>query len=181
MSSEDDLGRLGESKSGSFKSLLLGGIFYCFYSYGPSSNIFGWISFILSLFITNLYINQNQILYVPCPMGHSRRIRHNPPQYRSPNEYNIKFEDIMLKSSDGVQINAWLLLQEDINVSKSVPTIIYFHGNAGNIGTRLPYFKALFDRVCVNILAIDYRGYGESTVRKTKKHQLIMFIMCIFI
>ena len=41
---------------------------------------------------------------------------------------------------------------------------MYFHGNAGNIGTRLPYFKAMFDQLKVNILAVEYRGYGECGV-----------------
>ncbi|OII70741.1 uncharacterized protein cubi_00886 [Cryptosporidium ubiquitum] len=42
------------------------------------------------------------------------------------------------------------------------PTIIFFHGNAGNIGHRLPRFWELYNLIGVNVLAVSYRGYGDS-------------------
>lgn len=47
-------------------------------------------------------------------------------------------------------------------VSKEVPTVLYLHGNAGNIGGRLRLLHELFTYARVNILALDYRGYGQS-------------------
>jgi len=40
--------------------------------------------------------------------------------------------------------------------------MIFFHGNAGNIGNRLPNLKYLFERNRVNIVIVGYRGYGYS-------------------
>ncbi|KAF7456083.1 phospholipase/carboxylesterase [Cryptosporidium felis] len=51
---------------------------------------------------------------------------------------------------------------EKYEKQKKVPTIIYFHGNAGNIGHRLPQFSELYDFTGVNIFAVSYRGYGDS-------------------
>ncbi|KAJ1611902.1 hypothetical protein OJ253_704 [Cryptosporidium canis] len=45
---------------------------------------------------------------------------------------------------------------------EKVPTIIFFHGNSGNIGHRLPRFWEFYNFVGVNILAVSYRGYGDS-------------------
>lgn len=38
-----------------------------------------------------------------------------------------------------------------------------FHGNAGNIGHRIPIAKVLADSLHCNVLMLEYRGYGEST------------------
>lgn len=38
-----------------------------------------------------------------------------------------------------------------------------FHGNAGNIGHRVPIAKAVQDTLHCNVLLLEYRGYGLST------------------
>ena len=42
-------------------------------------------------------------------------------------------------------------------------TLLMFHGNAGNIGYRLPIAKILESEVGVTTLLLQYRGYGLST------------------
>ena len=78
-----------------------------------------------------LYGYQGKLLYIP-EMEEQGIFRHNdsnPKMYASPAEYNIPFETHMIKSSDdGVAIHSWLLLHPK---SESVPTIMFFHGNAG--------------------------------------------------
>ena len=41
--------------------------------------------------------------------------------------------------------------------------MLFFHGNAGNIGARLPNIEILCKNLHTNVLIIDYRGYGHST------------------
>ena len=38
-----------------------------------------------------------------------------------------------------------------------------FHGNAGNIGHRIPIAKVLEENIGCNVLMLEYRGYGLST------------------
>ena len=38
-----------------------------------------------------------------------------------------------------------------------------FHGNAGNIGHRVPIARVLQEHLACNILMVEYRGYGLST------------------
>ncbi|EAK89191.1 conserved expressed protein [Cryptosporidium parvum Iowa II] len=45
---------------------------------------------------------------------------------------------------------------------EKAPTIVFFHGNAGNIGHRLPRFLEFYNLIGVNIFAVSYRGYGDS-------------------
>ena len=42
-------------------------------------------------------------------------------------------------------------------------TILMFHGNAGNIGHRVPIAKVLEENLHCNVLMAEYRGYGLST------------------
>ena len=42
------------------------------------------------------------------------------------------------------------------------PTIIFFHGNAGNIGLRLPNAIQMYHTLNVHVWLIEYRGYGDS-------------------
>jgi fermentation-respiration switch protein FrsA (DUF1100 family) len=45
--------------------------------------------------------------------------------------------------------------------------LLFFHGNAGNISHRLESI-ALFNRLGLDVLIVDYRGYGRSTGRPTE-------------
>ncbi len=85
---------------------------------------------------------------------------------------DIPFSSHMIKCSDNVSIHAWLLHQQRQPKSgpESVPTIIFFHGNAGNIGLRLPNAVQMYHSLKCNILMVEYRGYGDSDdVKPTEK------------
>ena len=43
-----------------------------------------------------------------------------------------------------------------------VPTILYLHGNAGNIGHRLLNAQGLYSSIGCNVALLEYRGYGRS-------------------
>ena len=38
-----------------------------------------------------------------------------------------------------------------------------FHGNAGNIGHRVPIAKVMQEHIGCNVFMLEYRGYGLST------------------
>ena len=48
-------------------------------------------------------------------------------------------------------------------------TILYFHGNAEDLGDNLPLLRA-FHAAGFAVLAFDYRGYGRSSGRATEKN-----------
>jgi fermentation-respiration switch protein FrsA (DUF1100 family) len=47
-------------------------------------------------------------------------------------------------------------------------TVLFLHGNAGNLTHRMPLFRAILKRR-VGGLLIDYRGYGKSPGRPSEK------------
>lgn len=67
------------------------------------------------------------------------------------------FKRLMLKTSDGQTLIAWY--------KKAAPmhaTILYLHGNAGNLGEFAKRYK-LLGAQGDGVLAVDYRGFGAST------------------
>ena len=65
-------------------------------------------------------------------------------------------EDVFLTTSDGVKIHAWYVTHPDARLS-----ILWFHGNAGNLENRRPMLGKLRE-LPANVLAVDYRGFGRS-------------------
>eukprot|EP01017_Pseudomicrothorax_dubius_P031542 TRINITY_DN4041_c0_g1_i1.p1 TRINITY_DN4041_c0_g1~~TRINITY_DN4041_c0_g1_i1.p1 ORF type:complete len:256 (+),score=53.30 TRINITY_DN4041_c0_g1_i1:351-1118(+) len=85
----------------------------------------------------------------------------NPQGYRNPTEYQLPFEDVRIRTSDNIQLHGWFIKQDESRIADA-PTIVYFHENAGNLGTRLPYLKHYYNQVGANILVVAYRGYSKS-------------------
>ena len=90
-----------------------------------------------------------------------RSTTHNTPGFISPSEHNMSYSEEWLLTDDGVTLHAWLITQP--GSPSQHPTLVFFHGNAGNIGFRLPNAKSLYRLCSVNLLMIEYRGYGNSS------------------
>jgi len=113
-----------------------------------------------SLTIVSLF-SQESLLYFPSIGGVPRRPGDNPRRYRSPAEHSIPYETHFIKCDDGISIHSWLLLHPH-SKEKKLPTIVFFHGNAGNIGLRLPNAIQMFKYLQANVFMVEYRGYGDS-------------------
>lgn len=75
----------------------------------------------------------------------------------TPDLIGLEYEDIYIETSDGVKLNGWFILAKD----PPRATVLFFHGNAGNISHRLEIIK-IFNDLDLNVFIIDYRGYGRS-------------------
>ncbi|MDH2916344.1 MAG: alpha/beta hydrolase [Gallionella sp.] len=74
----------------------------------------------------------------------------------TPAQIGLPFEELHLKTADGVVLHGWYVAAD-----KSRGTVLFAHGNAGNISHRLDYL-AMFHRLGYDTLIFDYRGYGNS-------------------
>ncbi|MCE2927672.1 MAG: alpha/beta hydrolase [Rickettsiales bacterium] len=66
------------------------------------------------------------------------------------------FSELHAPTPDGIQIQLWYR-----QADRGFPTIVYFHGNGGNIAGRAVIYDA-FARLGFGVLAVSYRGYGLS-------------------
>lgn len=108
------------------------------------------------------------MLYACTPPNMPQTPNENPVGWQHPKQQDphMNYEDVEILTEDGCKLHAWFIYQPD---RYRRPTLLYFHGNAGNVGFRLPLFKELFFQSKVNILAVDYRGYGLSTGKPSEK------------
>jgi fermentation-respiration switch protein FrsA (DUF1100 family) len=68
----------------------------------------------------------------------------------------IAAEDVYFRSEDGTRLHGWWIPHPS-----AVLTLVYCHGNRGNIADRSDIYRQL-GRLKANIFAFDYRGYGRS-------------------
>jgi len=87
----------------------------------------------------------------------------------TPAYLGMKFEDVRLTTGDGETLAAWYVPAAGTNSpADSAPTLLFCHGNAGDIGDRLDSLLT-FHNMGLNVFIFDYRGYGESTGKPTEQ------------
>jgi len=75
----------------------------------------------------------------------------------SPADIGLAYEDVQIDTSDGERLHGWF-----VPAAEARGTLLFFHGNAGNISHRLESI-VIFNRLGLDVLIVDYRGYGQST------------------
>jgi fermentation-respiration switch protein FrsA (DUF1100 family) len=73
-----------------------------------------------------------------------------------PTDWGLQYENVELVTSDNIQLHGWY-----IPGKRSDKALLFFHGNGGNISHRGDSLK-IFHQLGLNVLIIDYRGYGLS-------------------
>lgn len=93
-----------------------------------------------------------------------------------------KTANIKIQTADNHTLGAWFILSDtiyhdisfppppsaaELHISKAVtqrPTVLFFHGNAATraLSMRVRLYSGFTSRLNANVLAIDYRGFGDS-------------------
>jgi uncharacterized protein len=94
-----------------------------------------------------LVVLQGRMLYFPQPVVES-----------TPEDYGAHYAQVWIPGPDGAKLYGWWVPANN----PAAPTLIYFHGNYGNVGSNAEHASRLA-RICCNVLIFDYRGYGRST------------------
>ncbi|CAF1388748.1 unnamed protein product, partial [Adineta ricciae] len=105
--------------------------------------------------ITSLYGFQDALLFQPNEPDTSRTI------VQTPDVFHMPYETITIETPDNEKLHGFLIKQPSRTSERE--TLVFFHGNAGNIGHRLQNAHLLYRTCNINILLFDYRGYGKST------------------
>lgn len=67
-------------------------------------------------------------------------------------------EDVWFRTTDNINLNGWFFSSAK---QPSLATIVYFHGNGGNI-SNVGWVGQRLAANGFDVLAFDYRGYGKS-------------------
>jgi abhydrolase domain-containing protein 12 len=99
-----------------------------------------------------------------------------------------KTANIKIQTADNHTLGAWFILSDtiyhdlsfppppsaaELHISEAVtqrPTVLFFHGNAATraLSMRVRLYSGFTSRLNANVLAIDYRGFGDSPGRPTE-------------
>ncbi len=107
----------------------------------------GLLVFLLLVYAAFLLSSENKIIFHP-----SRY----PDGFWNPASQGVLAQDIYFTTEDGIKLHGWFIPAEN-----AVATLLWFHGNAGNISHRLDNIQRLV-RLNLNVFIFDYRGYGRS-------------------
>ena len=74
----------------------------------------------------------------------------------TPDSFGLRADELFVRTEDGVRLHGWWI--------KGVGgrALLFFHGNAGNVGDRLERAQILNERLGLDVFLLDYRGYGRS-------------------
>ncbi len=113
--------------------------------------ILGFV-FLLAVLTVYYIVNQSNYIYFP-----------DSDVSETPSAIGLEYEAVTLQTRDNVRITGWFVPAEE-----SKFTILFCHGNAGNIADRLEFLK-MFNRMGLSTFIFDYRGYGDSEGHPTEK------------
>jgi fermentation-respiration switch protein FrsA (DUF1100 family) len=99
-----------------------------------------------------VYFSQKRMLFYPV-----REITVTPKYI------GLDFEDVVFTTRDNVNIAAWY-----IPARSERGTLLFCHGNAGNISHRLDSIR-IFHDLNLSVFIFDYRGYGNSKGSPTEE------------
>lgn len=69
----------------------------------------------------------------------------------------LQYEDVDFTAGDGVKLNGWWIPAEHPRAY-----VLFHHGNAGNVRSRVDFAQVMHDRMHVAMFMYDYRGFGRS-------------------
>jgi fermentation-respiration switch protein FrsA (DUF1100 family) len=95
-----------------------------------------------------LFLLQSRMLHIPNVPGREL--------VATPAAAGLAYQDVTIVTADNVRLHGWF-----VPAAQTGRTVLFFHGNAGNISHRLESLQ-IFHRLGLATLIIDYRGYGRS-------------------
>jgi len=107
------------------------------------SLLLGLITYLIVL--TYIYLFQRNLLYHPSDNSYQG------------DEINFDYKEIFIQNKKGIKLKAWLHEKDLVNKK----TIIFFHGNAGNLRNRNYKLNEL-SKFDVNFLIVAYRGFSGN-------------------
>ncbi len=105
--------------------------------------IIGYLAIVFLVFIA-----QAQLIYFP---------KTEQELAVTPERVGLAYESVEIITSDDETIHGWF-----VPVSNAKGTMLFLHGNGGNISHRVDYMP-MFQQLGYNLFIIDYRGYGQSS------------------
>ena len=83
----------------------------------------------------------------------------------TPKHYRLDYEEVFFPAADNTRLHGWFVPSSNPKVHT---TLLWFHGNAGNISHRLENLALLHRYLDMSTFIFDYREFGLSEGRISK-------------
>ena len=113
------------------------------------SSIF--LAYVVILLFTYLY--QRNLLYHPSENNYQG------------DSINFNYQEVLIEVDENIKLKSWVI-KKDL---KNYKTILYFHGNAGDLTNRVHKLNEL-NKLDLNILIISWRGFSGNPGKPTEKN-----------
>ena len=100
-----------------------------------------------------IYTNQRNLLYHPTENNYLD------------DKIEFNHEEVLIETEKNIKLKSWLIKK---NLEK-YKTLIFFHGNAGNLFNRVHKLNEL-NKLNINILIISWRGFSGNSGNPTEKN-----------
>lgn len=117
-----------------------------------------WASIAVVLLLLAAHMIAAFVLADAMTRAHRRRVEGTPA------DLDLRYEDVMFKTSDGVNLHGWYL--ESPGARASVVLVHDISGTRSDRSLNLLNLQRDYLRRGVNVLAFDLRGRGESTTNR---------------
>ena len=101
-----------------------------------------------ALLVALVYLTQDRLIYFP-----------TTTLITTPDRHGLDYEDVQLVAEDGVRLHGWFIPAADAR-----GTLLFFHGNGGNLSHRIDSLR-IFHDLGFSVFILSYRGYGQSQGR----------------
>ena len=102
-----------------------------------------------AVLIAYVFLFQARLIYFPNIPGRALTA--------TPAEVGLDFEEVRITTADRTELHGWY-----VAAGAGAPTVLFCHGNAGNISHRLDWLE-IFHDMGLAVFLFDYRGYGQSS------------------
>ena len=112
------------------------------------------ISLVLIYIIVIVFLNfyQRKIIYHPFVNSYSKT------------EKEFKYKEVIIETNDNLKLKSWFH-EKDI---KNKKTLVFFHGNAGDLSNRI-YKLNVLKGLDINFLILAYRGFSGNLGKPSEK------------
>ena len=100
-----------------------------------------------------IYFTQRNLLYYP---GENNYLD---------DKVQFNYKEILIEVDQDIKLKSWLI-EKDL---KKYKTLVFFHGNAGNLFNRVHKLNELH-KLDINILIISWRGFSGNSGKPTEKN-----------
>ena len=115
--------------------------------------IFSSIIIAYLLLLIFIYFYQRNLLYHPSENNYQN------------DKAQFNYEEVFIKVDDKIKLKSWII-EKDL---KKFKTLVFFHGNAGDLSNRIYKLNEL-NKLEINILIISWRGFSGNAGFPTEQN-----------